>query len=77
MKSTFNADTSEFKVEDEISQKFPLPESATLAQLAEFKSVMDGIVINPTDLITAAFERIFNEPFIIDEPQEVPNVQAA
>jgi len=77
MKSTFNADTSQFKIEVEFSHEFTLPESATLAQLSDFKSVMDEAAIKPEDLIMKAFESIFNEPFVIDEPQEVPNVKAA
>jgi len=77
MKSTYNPDTLRFKVEDEICNTFDVPESATLTQLKEFKKVMEGISINPNDLISVAFERIFNDAFIDDADKDAPNLAVA
>ena len=70
MKCDYNPETMTMDVMAKFERSIAIPETGTTSQLREFHEVAKGIMINPTELISAAYERIFDQPY---EPEEIPN----
>jgi len=72
MKVNYNIEDLAFDMIAKFERKVKAPENATAAQLKEFNEVSRKIMVDPTELISDAFERIFNEPYDDGSEDTIP-----
>jgi hypothetical protein len=75
MKTKYNSIEASMNVSCGVNKTIEIPESATVAQLKEFDNTISNIVFNPMELVSDAFERIFNEPFDDGTEDESPKAE--